>query len=555
MALGGLLGLAAVLFAQTSPPGIPEALRIQPNDPAAAARILEGVVEREPKNTRAWRLLGVARQQAKQFDSAIAAYQKAVEVGQDPAATYNIAVVHAIRKEADRAFEWLAKARALKYDMSSMEVDTNLAELRKDPRYAAFVPKPEDFANPFVEDTKIIAEWKGERSGDNFGWIARAIGDVDKDGVDDFVTSAPQHATGGNRAGRVYVYSTGTRQLLWKIDGTAGDVLGHRIEAAGDVNKDGIPDVVANGGGTVRVYSGTDGTLLRTFKSPGPLPLMSSAGAGDVNGDGYADIITGSVPAPNQAPPAGGAPPPTPPAGAAYVFSGKDGALLLSLAGEREGDLFGNTVAGNTFGRQTLLVIGAAGAGPAQTGRAYIYTKLDTKPAFVIDGDQTSAAFAAMFVAVAGDIDNDGSPDAFLSDFVNRAKGPQTGRVYLHSGKDGRRLLTLTGETAGEMFGTSQSHAGDLDGDGHADLAIGAWQHASAAMSGGRIYMHSGKDGRLLGTITCRIPGDTLGFDSVGIGDVDKDGTVDLLVTSGYSGVSGYRSGRVFIVSSGVKRG
>jgi hypothetical protein len=337
------------------------------------------------------------------------------------------------------------------------------------------------------------------------------------------------------------------------VDGVAGDFLGHKIEAAGDVNRDGIPDVVANGGGTVRVYSGTDGTLLRTFKSPGPLSLMSSAGAGDVNGDGYADIITGSVPAPRQTPPPPGAPLPTPPAGAAYVFSGKDGALLLSLTGEREGDLFGTTVAGNTFGRQTLLIVGAPGGGAARTGRAYVYTKLQPKPSFVVDGDQTSVAVAAMFVGVAGDVDRDGAADVFVSDFMNQARGPQTGRVYLHSGKDGHRLLTLTGESPGEMFGTSQSHAGDIDGDGHADLAIGAWQHASAAMSGGRIYIHSGKDGRLLRTITCRIPGDTLGFDSVGIGDVDKDGTIDLLVTSGYSGVSGYRSGRVFVVSSGVK--
>jgi large repetitive protein len=124
----------------------------------------------------------------------------------------------------------------------------------------------------------------------------------------------------------------------------------------------------------------------------------------------------------------------------------------------------------------------------------------------------------------------------------------------VHSGKSGARVLTLTGEGPGEGFGTSASVAGDLDGDGHADLAVGAWQYAGAAPSGGRIYLYSGKDGRLLRTITCRIPGDTLGFDSVGVGDTDGDGTVDLLVTSAYSGINGYHSGRVFIVSSGIQR-
>lgn len=545
--VGVVAGLSFVL-AQTSPPGIPEALRIQQTDPAAAAKILEGVTAREPRNGRAWRLLGVARQQAKQLDPAIEAYNRALALGPDPAATYNIGVVYALKKDKDRAFDWLSKARAARFDMSAMEVDANLSDLRADRRYAALAPKPEDFADPFVEETKIIAEWTGEKTNDNFGWIARAIGDVDKDGTGDIVTSAPLHGTGGNRAGRVYVYSTRTRQVLWKVDGVAGDHLGHKIEAAGDINKDGIPDVVANGGGTVRVYSGHDGTVLRTFTSPGPLPLMSSAGAGDVNRDGYADIISGSVPAPTQ-PPSPGTPPP---AGAAYVFSGKDGSLLLTLRGEREGDLFGSAVAGDTFGQQTLLVVGAPGAGPSKTGRAYVYTALDSKPAFIIDGDSTSAALGAMFVAVVGDVDADGVPDAYASDFSNSARGPSTGRVYVHSGRTGQRLLTLTGETAGEGFGTSASHAGDVDGDGHADLAVGAWQYAGAAMSGGRIYIHSGKDGRLLRTITCRIPGDTLGFDSVGISDVDRDGVVDLLVTSGYSGVSGYRSGRMFIVSSGV---
>jgi len=517
---------------------------------ADAAQRLDAIVKREPQNAQAWRMLGDARLRAKEPDAALAAYQKLVELEPDsPRGLYGIGVVHAVRKDADGAFEWFGKAKAThKLDMTMIVADQNLKALKDDPRFKALLPKPEDFANPFVEDVKIVREWHGEAVNDQFGWIARGLGDVDGDGVADFVTSAPTNAAGGEGAGRVYVYSSASGKLLWSVDGKAGDQLGTGVESAGDTDGDGVQDVVASAPGseTAYVYSGKDGHVLLTVHGEAKGDNFGNhvSSVGDIDRDGHADFIVGA--------PSNGAAGKD--AGRAYVYSGKDGHVLLTLTGEHAGEQFGSAVTGYSDAKHRFLVVGAPAAGARKTGRVYIYDSLAQKPKFTVDSDVTGAALGYMFLAVLGDVDGDGVPDIYASDWSNSAKGPSTGRVYAWSGKTGKQLLALTGETAGEGFGTTHALAGDVDGDGRADLIVGSWQYAGAAISGGRAYLFSGKDKKLLKTYTCRIPGDTFGFDAVTLGDVDHDGTDDLLITSGWSSVSGFHSGRVFLISSGVAR-
>jgi hypothetical protein len=504
----------------------------------------------EPKTAREWRAVGVAHQRAKRFDEAMAAYRKSLELEPgSPQTIYNVATLYALKHDVDAAFEWLAKAKASRrLDMTQIEQDTDLAALKDDPRFRALLPAPEEFAHPFVEPVTVLREWDGEAANDQFGWIARAVGDVDGDGVTDIVTSAPTKDIGGANAGRVYVYSTKSRVLLWSVSGRPGDQLGTGIEAAGDTNRDGIPDVIASapGSGKVYVYSGKDGRVLQTLSAEKVSDDFGQhvSGVGDVNHDGYADVIVG---APGNG--AGGER-----AGRAYVYSGKDGRVLLTLSGDAPKAAFGSAVAGSTDARGSLLIVGAPGAGPNHAGRTYVYRNLSPKPAFLIDADETGKALGAMFLSTVGDINHDGVRDVYASDFSNAAKGPSTGRVYVHSGADGKRLLTLTGSGAGEGFGIGPAAAGDVDGDGHDDLIVGAWQYGDPAISGGRAYLYSGKDGGLLKTYTCRVPGDTFGFDAVGIGDIDGDGSIDFLITSAWSGIHGFHSGRMFVISSGVHR-
>ena len=358
---------------------------LQRSDFGGAIRILEPAMTSLGSNPSAWRSLGLAHLRLHEPDLARQAYLKALAL--DPAnalPALGLGIASAQLGHSDDAFAWLQKARADRWlDISRIDGEPDLASLRFDPRYDGLRHHPDDFSHPFVEDVNIIREWDGEAAGDQFGWIARVIGDVDDDGVNDFVTSAPTKNIHGESAGRIYVYSGRTGSLLWSVDGSPGDELGSGIESAGDANGDGVPDVIGSAPpiDAVYVYSGHDGHVLLSLhgEAKGDRFGEHVSAAGDFVGDGHADVLVG---APGNS--AGGRG-----AGRAYLYAGNDGRLLMTLTGAREGDAFGSTVAGYSDGKHRFLVVGAPAAGPRRNGRVYVYRDLSTHPAFVIDADLT----------------------------------------------------------------------------------------------------------------------------------------------------------------------
>lgn len=394
--------------------------------------------------------------------------------------------------------------------------------------------------------------------GAQFGYAVGAAGDVNGDGFNDVVigahkirlpTAAPA-VTGG-----IYIYHGSANALGVGLNPAATLAFpttgystrnGWAVSSAGDVNGDGYSDVIVSdwqdqvgpesSEGVALIYHGS-GTGLSTVPSTvieggaaNRFFGISASAAGDVNGDGYADVLVGCLQWTNgQAN-----------EGAAFLYLGSSTGINSSafvryepnVANARMGEWV--STAGDVNGDGISdMIIGAPGL---SGGRAFIYHggtyNVSTTPAFTRSSGLANAELGRS-VANAGDVNGDGYSDAIVG--APNASNGQAGEglAFVHYGSANGLVptpsVTLEVNIAGAAFGTSAASAGDVNGDGYADVIVGAPQSNGI----GRAYIFHGGPGGLnpLPALTLSgTSGSLFGLSVFKAGDHNADGYSDVLV-------------------------
>jgi len=406
----------------------------------------------------------------------------------------------------------------------------------------------------------------GDSANDQFGRSVSDAGDVDGDGFADFIVGAPFDDSNGANSGSARVFSGADGSILYTFNGDSQtDQFGYSVSGAGDVNNDGVPDFIVgarfddnncNASGSARVFSGIDGSILYTFNGDSPIDQFgwSVSGTGDVNDDGHADVIVGApfdvVDGPNS--------------GSARVFSGFDGSVLYTLDGDStEGDRYGFSVSDagdvNDDGFADFIVGapsddnpdppdpgGGRGDFTTNTGSARVYSGIDGSVLYTVYGH---IAWASLGESVnnAGDVDGDGRDD-FITGAPGSVPVTFTGRAWVFSGSSGTVLYTFDG---GVNYAISVSGAGDVDGDGFADLIVGEkFFRNDMGVEVGKADVFSGFDGSTLFTFVGEKFLDLLGFSVSGAGDVNDDGFADFIIgIPVHTAVDDKRPGSAIVIS------
>ncbi|MFW3146318.1 MAG: putative Ig domain-containing protein [Thermoplasmatota archaeon] len=394
-------------------------------------------------------------------------------------------------------------------------------------------------SSPLSDST---ASFWGEGQGDRTGTTISGAGDVNGDGYDDFLIGTFQNDDGGVLAGKTYLILGGSSG--WMMDSSLSDANASFI------------------GEDVDDKSG-----------------FSVAGAGDVNGDGYDDIIIG---APGDE--GGGLI-----SGQTYMIFGREAGwspdIDLSMAnasyiGEELYDGSGSSVSGagdvngdgyddfligssqnDEFGSasgQTYLILGRSGGWSMD---------LDLSEANASFHGENADDYSGSDVAGAGDVNGDGYDDFLIGAWANNEGGhPYSGKTYLFLGKPSgwemdtnlsKADASFVGENAWDRSGYCIAGAGDLNGDGFDDIIIGAYSNGEGGKNSGQTYVIFGRssgwtrdmdlseaDASFIGEEA----DDQSGYSISGAGDVNDDGRDDLIIGARGSDRSGSEAGQTYLI-------
>ncbi|NQU47907.1 MAG: FG-GAP repeat protein [Planctomycetes bacterium] len=403
---------------------------------------------------------------------------------------------------------------------------------------------------------ETLYSWLGTVNRDNFGEIVDNAGDVNGDGYSDIIVGAASMSTAGlDNNGAAFVYSGADGSLLYQFDGLADeDQFGDSVAGAGDVNADGYADVIIGAYstkfgnddlvGTSYVYSGLDGSLLHTWSgtAAGDFHGDSVDGAGDVDGDGFDDLIVAET----EANAAG-----MTENGNVYVYSGATGSVLYQWWGSANYNYFGSDVAGagdlNADGYDDVI-IGAFGTEPnglIWAGSAYAYSGADGSLLYQWDGNAAVDYFGKA-VNAAGDINSDGFDDVIVGATNSDTGVYNSGSTYVYSGADGSLLYQFDGLSNSEYSGGSVAGGLDFNGDGIPDLVVGAENaYLTGVGNSGAAYLYSGADGSLLHLWMGTEYADWFGSSVSMLGDVTQDGRAEVII--GARGAGPVAEGRTVV--------
>lgn len=346
------------------------------------------------------------------------------------------------------------------------------------------------------------------------------IHDYDQDGVRDLLIGQWEAVFAGGGA-KFTILSGASGQILYTELAPTGDKFNdfaRGIGAIGDQNGDSVDDFLigtpgGNGGlGRIEVRSGADASVLSSFvgSQVGQRIGYRVAGVGDIDGDGHDDLAYLG--------------------GGTWVQSGATGATLHRFPSgtfARVDDL--------NFDGFADLVIGDQNDG--QGGAVVAFSGASGKRLWHYESDQVDERLGKSVIGVR-DLNGDGVREVLVgAPYFDGDRG----RALLLDGSTGQLLQVHEGAHAKDRFGDSLADSGDLNGDGHADYAIGA-NHRRAGWSDAYVALVDGTTHERLALIRGSKSGN-FASDLAAPGDLDGDGQDDLVVSSptwGHASAFGY---------------